>query len=130
MSHFVQIQTQIRELVLLERALDKLKYSYKKGQDIQVRGYQGNSNSAELVVDTGSNYDIGFRKIGETFSIIADWYEISRSTSLGQEQFVQQVQSTYAFELIREHAAEHSLIWESEEVLEDGNTVIILSERG
>ena len=132
MSHFVRIQTHIREQALLERALSSLGHSFRtsRDDDLAVRGYQGNKSEARLVVDTGTAYDIGFERSGESFDIVADWWGVEGNSSIRKQEFTQSVQRAYAFELVRQHARQNNLVWESEQVQENGNTVIVLSERG
>ena len=61
MSHFVRIRTQIREQEHLVQALRDLHYQFQEGQNLVVNGFLGNKETAEVVVNTGSKYDIGFR---------------------------------------------------------------------
>lgn len=130
MSHFVRIQTQIREREHLVAALRDLHYQFQEGQDLVVRGYQGNRERAEVVVNTGSQYDIGFQRRAEQYEIVADWWGVHGNTPIRQEAFVQNVGRQYAYNLIKVQAREQNLIVEEEQTLENGDVVLILSERG
>ena len=130
MSHFVRIRTQIREREHLVQALRYLHCQFQEGQNIVVRGYAGNRETADVVVDTGSNYDIGFRRQAEEFEVVADWWGVEGNTSIRQQSFIAQVSQRYAYNLVKEQAREQYLVVEEEQELENGDVVILLSERG
>jgi len=130
MSHFVRIRTQIRERPHLVQALRDLHFQFQEGENLPVRGYSGNRERAEVVVNTGSQYDIGFQRQGELYEVIADWWGVQGNSSIRQDAFLQQVNRQYSYNLIHEQAREQNLIVEEEEKLANGDLVIILSERG
>ena len=129
MSHFVRLRTQIRERDQLVAALRDLHYQYQEGENLVVRGYVGNKERAEVVVNTGCDYDIGFHRKSEEYEVIADWWGVERGSKIRQQEFVQQVNRQYAYNVIRDQAREQNLIV-NEEVQENGDIVILLSERG
>src|SRR3990170_3490315 len=97
MSHFTRVQTVIRDQALLEEALRQLNYQFQSGESVLVRGYQGNKESAQVVVDTGSDYDIGFqRQADQSFAVCADWWGVRNKTKLREESFLQELNRTYA----------------------------------
>jgi hypothetical protein len=130
MSHFVRIRTQIREREHLIQALRDLHYQFQEGQNLAVRGWQGNREPAEVVVQTGSQYDIGFRRQAGEYEVVADWWGVEHSTSLRQEAFLGQVAQRYSYNVVRAQAREQYLMVEEEQELENGDIVILLSERG
>lgn len=130
MSHFLRIQTQIREREHLVQALRDLHYQFQEGQNLLVRGYSGNQERAEVVVNTGCQYDIGFQRKAEQFEIVADWWGVQGNTPIRQESFVQDVNRQYAYNLVKDQAREQYLVIEEEQVLENGDVVLLLSERG
>jgi Protein of unknown function (DUF1257) len=134
MSHFLKIQTQIREREHLVQALRDLHYNCQVSQtqtnDLLVRGYQGNQERAEVVVDTGTQYDIGFQKRADNYEVVADWWGVERGGQIKQAQFIQQINRQYAYNIIRDQVREQNLIVEEERSLENGDVVITLSERG
>ena len=74
MSHFTRIKTQIVEKKYLPRALQDLNYAYEEG-DVEIRGYGGNRIAVEIKIPTSNRgYDIGFRKSGDAYELVADWY--------------------------------------------------------
>jgi hypothetical protein len=130
MSHFQRIRTQIREREPLVQALRDLHYQFQEGENLLVRGWQGQRETAQIVVNTASNYDIGFRRSAQEYEVVADWWGVEGNTPIRQTPFIQQVNRQYAYNLIRDQAREQNLIVEEEETLENGDLVIILSERG
>ena len=130
MSHFVKIRTQIREREHLVAALRDLHHQFQEGENLVVRGYAGNRERAEVVVSTGSEYDIGFRRQAQEYEVVADWWGVEKDTPIRQQSFLQEVNRQYAYNLIQDQAREQDLIVEEEETLENGDVVIILSERG
>lgn len=130
MSHFVSIRTQIREREHLVSALRDLHYQFQEGQNLAVRGWQGGRETAEVVVNTGSKYDIGFRRQAEEYEAVADWWGVETSTQIRQQAFLAQVSQRYSYSLVREQAKEQFLVVEEEQELENGDIVLLLSERG
>ena len=130
MSHFLHIQTRIREQEHLVQALRDLHCQFQEGQILLVRGYSGNQERAEVVVNTGCQYDIGFQRKAEQFEIVADWWCVEGNSPIRQETFVQDVNRRYAYNLGKDQAREQYLVVEKEEVLENGDIVLLLSERG
>ena len=130
MSHFVRIRTQIREREHLLQALRDLHYQFQEGQGVVVRGWQGNRETADVVVNTGSNYDIGFRRQAQDYEVVADWWGVEKDTQIRQHSFLEQVNQRYAYNLVKAQAREQNLIVEEERELENGDVVLLLSERG
>ena len=130
MSHFVNIRTQIREREHLVQALRDLHYQFQEGDKLRVRGWGGKQEQAEIVVNTGSQYDIGFRRQTQEYEVVADWWGVEGNSRIRQQSFLQEVNRQYSYNLIREQAREQNLIVEDERTLENGDTIIVLSERG
>ena len=138
MSHFLRIRTQITERQHLVQALRDLHYRFQEGQNLLIRGFAGNTERGEVVVDTGCKYDIGFRRSGENYEAVADWdWGIQRECKLQvdgqplrQDNFIAQIQRQYAYNIIRDQVREQNLIVEDEQTMENGDLVITLSERG
>lgn len=130
MSHFIRIKTQIREREHLTQALRDLHYQFQEGENLVVQGFSDNRETAQVVINTGSKYDIGFRRQADEYEVVADWWGVELKTPIRQKTFVEQVNRQYAYNLIHEQAREQNLIVEGEQQLENGDVVIILSERG
>lgn len=130
MSHFTRVQTVIRDQSLLEEALRQLNYQFQSGESVPVRGYQGNQESAQVVIDTGSAYDIGFqRQADQSFTVCTDWWGVRNKTKLRQESFLQEVNRTYAHLAVKRQVLEQGLIIEEENILPNGEIELVVCER-
>jgi hypothetical protein len=129
MSHFLRIKTQIREREPLVQALRALHHQFQEGENLTVRGFVGAKTTADIVVNTGCDYDIGFQRKNQEYEIVADWWGVERRSQIKQDSFVQQVSQQYAYLVVREQAREQVLTVEDERTMENGDIVITLSER-
>ena len=76
MSHFTKVQTKITDFDCLKQALEDLQYTCQEGE-VRVRGWRGQWSEADLVVDTGGPYNIGFRKASQgNYEVVADWWGV------------------------------------------------------
>jgi hypothetical protein len=81
MSHFSKITTRIVNKQYLIDALKRLNYDLEVGQ-LKCRGYNGNQSDVEILIKlTNNNYNLGFRRSGEFYELIADWYGIQGLSS-------------------------------------------------
>ncbi|TAL15746.1 DUF1257 domain-containing protein [bacterium] len=98
MSHFTRVKTRIVDMLYLKRALGELNLQHKEGK-VKIRGYMGKKMEVELRISTPDGYDIGFRKAGDTYEVVADWDMIK---SISQESFIAEVTRRYATEVVKE----------------------------
>jgi len=125
MSHFTRIKTQMVEREYLKRALKDLGYAWEEG-NVEVRGYGGRRTRVEIKVGAGSRgYDIGFRKAGSAYEIVADWWGIR---GISREEFPQQVTQRYAYHAARAKLEEQGFALVSEEV-QEGERIHLLLRR-
>ena len=88
-----------------------------------MNGYQGNTTRADLVVSTrNASYDLGFRKHGDTFELVADWYGIK---DINQTQLTERLTQRYAYHAVKEKLDQQgfSLV---EEVTQDKTIRLVL----
>jgi hypothetical protein len=71
MSHFSNIKTKIRNLTSLKSALKDMDIDWKAGPSA-VRGYQGQTQTAEVIIEQENDYDIGFSWNGSEYELVAD----------------------------------------------------------
>ncbi len=116
MSHFTKIKTRLINKELLIKALQDLGYNVNDGK-VQIRGYEGQKTDVDIMIPTGNTgYDIGFRKEGDSYSLVADWWGIRDITS---EDFLNRVQQKYAYNAVRERMEEQGFELIEEENEED-----------
>lgn len=112
MSHFTRMKTQLGESEYLLQALHDLGYSPEEG-GIEIRGYGGNRTRVDVKIATRNpGYDIGFRKAGNAYEMVADWWGIR---DIKQESFLQQVTQRYAYHAARVKLEEQGFTLVSEE---------------
>lgn len=81
MSHFTTLQVQIKDADLLEETLKELGYAVQR--DTSLRGYLWNRTRADLVIRQKNGFDIGFRRNGDHYELVADlWGGGHRSQDL------------------------------------------------
>ena len=136
MSHYTQIRTQIRELPILLDGLAEMGFNTVEchEQAQHLLGYRGDlrPETAEVIIrrefiGPAAN-DVGFKRqdAGEFQAIISEYDRGTRCNAA----WLQELNRRYAYNLIHDQAREQNLIVEEEQMLENGDVVIILSERG
>jgi Protein of unknown function (DUF1257) len=125
MSHFSQIKTQIRNLESLQSALTDLGINWKAGPH-PVRGYQGQTQTAEVVVEQDNGYDIGFAWNGEQYNLVADlqyWQQ-----PLTVDRFLSQVTQNYALNVVTQTSAQQGF-QVSEQVKQADGSIRLVVQR-
>ncbi|MDD3175438.1 MAG: DUF1257 domain-containing protein [Candidatus Nanoarchaeia archaeon] len=134
MSHFSTVRTEIKNRDHLVSALKQMNYSVKTG-NYQCRGYQGNTQSVELLIENaGSGYDLGFRNNNGNYELVADWYGIK---GVNSDQLINNIQSEitkienkikqeYAYNTVKEKLLDQGFEID-DELREDGEIRIKLS---
>ncbi len=120
MSHFTTIAIEIKNGDLLQQALEEIGYPVK--QNTLVRGYLGNTAIAEYVIPMPNGYDIGFRRIGDRYEVIADFWGVA----LKIEEFLGELNQQYATKTVLQSATQQGFEIEKQEVLEDGTVRIVI----
>ncbi len=123
MSHFSQIKTKIRDLDALEAALSDLGIDSKRG-DMQVRGYQGQTQAASVIIPQDNGYDVGFQWDGESYQLVADLQYWKQQWSL--ETFVNKVTQRYAYQTIVTESANKGFQVLEQARAEDGSVRLVL----
>jgi len=125
MSHFTTVKTRIVSKEHLKKALDDLQMDYQEGQ-VSVRGYNGQTTGVEIKVPTNNQgYDMGFRKHGDTYELVADWYGIR---DINQASFLQQLNQRYAYNVAKDQleSQDFTIV---EETIEQDQTIHISVRR-
>ncbi len=120
MSHFTTIAIEIKNGNLLEQALQSLGYPIK--QNTLVRGYLGDATTADYVIPMPNAYDIGFRKVGDRYELIADMWGLAMNI----EEFLGELNQQYATQIVLESATQQGFAIEQQELLEDGTVRIVI----
>jgi hypothetical protein len=125
MSHFSQITTKIRNLDSLKAALTDLGTPWKSGP-CDVKGYQGQTETAEVVITQDNGYDIGFRHNPETdsYELVADlqyWQQ-----PLTVQGFLNQVTQRYAYTTVLSEATKQGFQLAEEQRQTDGSVRLVV----
>jgi Protein of unknown function (DUF1257) len=133
MSHFTKVQTQINDLVALKKALDQLGWKYRvaeEGQEVVVRGYKGQTTTAELCVDMGK-YDIGVVKNAEgSYELVSDWWGIETTKGLTEQEIVKELNQKYAYQKVVMAVEEAGYTVDTNNVAADGTVKLNVSKWG
>ena len=123
MSHFTRLRTQMVEKEFIVAALKDLGHAAEVG-DLEIRGFEGNRTRVEIRVPTGwLGYDIGFRKVGQTYEMVADWYGVH---GISRKKFSQQLAQRYAYHAAKAKLQEQRFDLIEENVEEDGRIHLVL----
>jgi hypothetical protein len=123
MSHFSQIKTQIRDLKSLQAAITDSGIDWKPGP-VPVRGYRGQTHTADLVIEQENGYDIGFAWNGQEYELVADlqyWMQ-----PLSVEGFINRVTQGYAYQTVLSESTRQGFQVAEKERSEDGSIRLVL----
>lgn len=123
MSHFSNIKTQIRNLSSLKASLSELGIDWKAGPS-NVRGYQGQTHTAEVVISQDNNYDIGFSWNGQAYELVADLQYWQQPWTV--EGFLQRVTQGYAFHTVINESAKQGFQVAEQQKNEDGSIRLVV----
>jgi hypothetical protein len=77
---------------------------------------------AEYVIRQNNGYDIGFRRQGEDYEIVSDFW----GAKINQTQFINNISQKYAHKTLMSTVAEQGFNIEEEETLEDGTLRVVV----
>lgn len=123
MSHFSNIKTQIRNLESLQTALTDLGIDWKAGPH-PVRGYQGQTATAEVMIPQDNGYDIGFRWNGQEYELVADLQFWKQAWSV--DRFLSLVKQRYAYQTVLATTAEQGFQVSEQEHNRDGSIRLVV----
>jgi hypothetical protein len=123
MSHFSQIKTQIRNLDSLKSALTDMGLAWQ-GKSTAVRGYKGQTQTAEVVIAQDNGYDVGFAWNGESYELVADmqFWQLHHSV----DRFLGQVTQRYAYHTVMAETAKQGFQLAQEQKQSDGSIRLVL----
>lgn len=123
MSHFSNIKTQIRNLTSLEAALTDLGVDWKSGPR-SVRGYQGQTRNAEVVIEQDNGYDVGFSWNGKDYELVTDMQYWQQPWSV--DGFLKRVTQRYAYHTVMNETAKQGFQVAEEQKNEDGSIRLVV----
>lgn len=123
MSHFSQIKTQIRNLTSLQTALSDLGIDWKAGPR-EVRGYQGQTLSAQVVIEQDNGYDLGFSWNGQEYEFVSDLQFWQQPVPV--EQFLRKITQRYAYQTVVNETAKQGFQVTEQRNHQDGSIRLVL----
>jgi hypothetical protein len=123
MSHFSQIKTQIRELTSLQAALTDLGVDWKAGPQT-VKGYRGQTHTAEIAIEQDNGYDIGFRWNGQEYELVADLQYWQQPLSV--EGFINRITQRYAYHTVVQETTRQGFQVSEQAQQQDGSIRLVL----
>ncbi|MEO0533445.1 MAG: DUF1257 domain-containing protein [Cyanobacteria bacterium P01_A01_bin.123] len=123
MSHFSYLKTRIRDLKALQSALNDLDIDWKPGPS-EVRGYQGQTCTAHLIIEQPNSHDIGFAWNGHDYDLVADFQFWKQPLSV--EGFLRQVTQRYAYQKIMSTTIQQGFEVAEQQHQKDGSIRLVL----
>lgn len=123
MSHFSNIKTQIRNLDVLKTTLTNLGMDWKDGP-AEVRGYQGLTAIASVVIEQDNNYDVGFSWNGKEYELVTDLQYWQQPLSV--EGFLQKITQGYALETVLSESAKQGFAVTEQQTQKDGSVRLVV----
>merc|ERR1712238_285445 len=128
-SHFSSIETQLFNKSTLLKALNdlgiKTKSSQYEGEQIEARGYKGESIMADIVIPQQNNYDVAFRNNGESYELVTDlqfWQQ-----NMPVDAFMEKVNQRYAINNLIDTSSEDGFNVDNVVTAVDGTVTMELS---
>ena len=122
MSHWAEVQTNLKDIKMLEKAARLLGCEVK--YNTIARGYAYNKLKADLVITPpGSPYDVAVNKHKTGLTLVTDWFRGHVEKTLGKDYGL--LKQAYAV-LVIKNMASVLQAETKEEIDQDGNINIIL----
>ena len=123
MSHFSTIKTKIRNLTALKASLQDLGIPTLEGPRT-IRGYQGQTRQAEIVLEQNNNYDIGFSWNGQEYELVADLQYWAQPLTV--EGFLNKVTQGYAYHTVRDQSEKNGFQLAEQQENKDGSIRLVM----
>ncbi len=102
MSHISRIKTQWIDASILVQALKDLGYEVEAGP-ATLTALGGQQMEVDLIVRLRLSNDIGFRKNGEAYEVVADWFGV---LGVKRNSFIRKLNQRYAYLAARQKLEE------------------------
>lgn len=123
MSHLTVVQTQWKEEKYVRMSLDRMGFKYVVGPGLKVKAFGGREVPVDILVKLPMSYDIGLRKVGGAYEIVADW---TFTRGINQKSFMEQMNLNYGKFTALDKMQEKGFNLVEEKVEEGGQIRILL----
>lgn len=126
MSHFSTVKTELRDLDALRAALGDMGHEPQEG-NLSVRGYRGQTETAQLAIAQADGTDIGFRLNADTgcYELVADLQLWKQPVPV--ERFLAQLNQRYALRSILAATAEEGFQVSEQTNSADGSIELVVT---
>ena len=126
MSHFSTVKTELRQLEPLVQALKDLGYSPDQGER-PVRGYRGQTVTADLAVAMDNGGDLGFRLNEKTgaYELVTD-LDLWKQT-IPIERFLSKLTQSYALNTVLKASGIEGFQVAEQQVKQDGSIELVVT---
>ena len=126
MSHFSTVKTELRQLEPLVQALNDLGYSPDQGERA-VRGYRGQTVTADLAVAMDNGGDLGFRLNEKTgaYELVTD-LDLWKQT-IPVERFLSKLTQRYALNTVLKASGIEGFQVAEQQVKQDGSIELVVT---
>ena len=126
MSHFSTVKTELRQLEPLVQALEDLGYSPEQGER-PVRGYRGQTVTADLAVAMQDGGDLGFRWNDQSgaYELVTD-LDLWKQT-IPIERFLAKLTQRYAFNTVLSATSNEGFQVSEQRVSQDGSIELVVT---
>ena len=128
-SHFSSIETKLFNKQTLLKALKDMGIKSQAlktdGEQIEARGYQGETIMADIVIQQQNNHDVAFRSNGETYELVTDlqfWQQ-----SMPVDAFMEKVNQRYAVNNLIDTSGEDGFNVDNVLTASDGTVTLEMS---
>ena len=129
MSHFTKCDLKMTNVEALKKALADMEMNVveaEAGQQVVVRGYRGQTLSADLKIDMGT-YDIGVVKNDDgTLDLMADWWGVETTKGVSEEELKTRLKQRYAYHNVLMACEAKGYSVEEEVNQEDGSIQLVV----
>ena len=123
MSHFTKIKTKLYDRATIEKSLTDINIDWEPSSET-IRGYKGQTHSAEIVIRQNNGHDIGFKWNGKEYELVTDLMFWDQKFSVNK--FINQVNQRYAYNLITKVSEEQRFEYVEAENQQDGSIRLLL----
>lgn len=128
MSHFTKVETQLKDLGTICKALQRMELTWRmaeNGQKIAIKGLEKQMAEADLEIKTGCSYSVGVQ-LGETCKLVADWWAIETYTGKTQQEFIDGLTKEYAYVTVMDRVSQmgYSVVSEEENAGQEIRVVV------
>ena len=125
MSHFSKIQTAMSDPKYLRPALADLGFQYEESEEgtLEVVGFGRQRQPVNFRVKLPLSGDVGLRKRGPNYEIVADWFTVR---GMNEKDFTQKLSQRYAYHATRDKMTSQGFDMVEETVEETGQIRIVM----